>query len=61
MSFSLESSQFSLTKPPSGNQFKVYSVQSLSVKSFLAFGGIPSQNSITLTQNFLAMKKCPNS
>jgi hypothetical protein len=33
----------------------------LSVKSFLARGGIPSQNSSTLTQNLLAAAKCHHS
>jgi hypothetical protein len=54
-------SQVSLTKPQSGSQFKVNKVHFLSTKSDLAFGGIQSQNSSTLTQNFLAAKKCHSS
>jgi hypothetical protein len=54
-------SQVSLTKPQSGSRFKVNKVHFLSLKSDLAFGGSQSQNSSTLTQNFLAAEKCPSS
>ncbi|MDR2411623.1 MAG: hypothetical protein LBD88_03470 [Candidatus Peribacteria bacterium] len=54
-------SQVSFTKPQSGSQFRVNKVHFLSIKSDLAFGGSQSQNSSTLTQNFLAAKKCPSS
>jgi hypothetical protein len=54
-------SQVNFTNHPKGNQFKLNKVHFLSVKSFLALGGIPSQNSSTLTQNFLAAAKCHHS
>jgi hypothetical protein len=54
-------SQVNFTKPQSGSRFKVNKVHFLSIKSDLALGGSQSQNSSTLTQNFLAAKKCHNS
>ncbi len=56
-----ESSHLSLTNHPNGIQFKVYSVHDLSFHNLHALGGIPTPNSNTLTQDFLAARKCHNS
>jgi hypothetical protein len=67
LSFALNSSGFlvssplSLTNPPSGIRLSVYSVHDLSVRNFIALGGIPIPNSKTFTQLFFAAIKCPNS
>jgi len=54
-------SQVSFTNQPKGSQFKLKRVHLLSMKIFLARGGIHNPNSSTLTQNFLAAVKCHNS
>jgi hypothetical protein len=54
-------SQVNFTNQPIGNQFRENKVHFLSVKIFFALGGIHSQNSSTLTQNFLAAAKCHHS
>lgn len=57
-SFSSEgSSPLSLTKPPNGIQFKVYSVHFLSTFMVVTFGGMPTPNSCTFTPNFLEVLK----
>lgn len=58
---SLVSSHFSRTNPPKGIQFRVYFVPDLSVKSVMAFGGIPIPNSYTFTPESFAVIKCPSS
>jgi len=60
-SVSAGSSPLSLTNPPSGIQLRVYSVQDASVQRVIAFGGIHTPNSKTLTQAFFAVKKCHSS
>jgi len=55
------SSHFNLTNHHKGSQFIVYFVPFLSVKIFLANGGIQTQNSSTFTQKNLAAKKCQSS
>jgi hypothetical protein len=55
------SSHLSLTKPPNGIAFRVYSVPLLSVHRVKIFGGIPIPNSNTCTPVFFATIKCPNS
>ena len=45
----------------SGIQFKVYAVHDLSFHIVQTFGGIPIQNSFTLTPVFFAARKCPSS
>ena len=60
-SSSFGSSHFKRTKPQRGSQLRLKIVHFLSVKRAFALGGIPSQNSCTLTQNFLAERKCPSS
>jgi hypothetical protein len=54
-------SHVNFTNQPIGSQFRVNNVPFLSVNNFLVLGGIPSQNSSTLTQNFLAAAKCHHS
>ena len=49
------------TKPPRGSQLRVNSVHFLSVKSFIARGGIPIPNSSTFIFVSRAVIKCQNS
>ena len=50
-----------LTKPPRGSQLRVNSVHFLSIKIFVARGGIPRPNSSTFIPVSRAVIKCPNS
>jgi len=55
------SSHFKLQNHHKGMAFAVYSVHFLSVQSLQIFGGIHTQNSKTLTHDFLAAVKCQSS
>lgn len=55
------SSHFNLQNHPNGIILAVYSVPFLSFHNLQIFGGIHTQNSNTLTPDFLAAVKCHNS